>query len=87
MVLFKDERWTLLYSYSSKVYYHFTSRRRLLSNYLSMGKVLYFFIRKHLHVLMIIFVGFRPDSAIGLQLQSGVRCLKKKIAAIILIYC
>jgi len=26
---------------------------------------------------MIIFVGFRPDSAIGLELQSGVRYLKK----------
>ena len=44
-----------------------------------MGKVLYFFIWKHLHVsiLVIIFVGFRSDSAIGPELQSGLRCSKK----------
>ena len=42
-----------------------------------MGKVLYFFILKHLHVLVITFVGFRPDSAIGPELQSGVKCSKK----------
>ena len=60
--------------------------RRLLSNYLSMGKVIYCFIWKHLHVLVIIFVGFLPDIAIGPELQSGVR-FSKKIHAIILIYC
>ena len=42
-----------------------------------MGMVLYFFILKHLHVLVITFVGFRPDSAIGPELQSGVKCSKK----------
>ena len=86
MLLLKDERWTLLYFLLVRFITILLPVRRLLSNYLSMGKVLYFFIRKHLHVLMIIFVGFRPDSAIGLELQSGVRCLKK-IAAIMLIYC
>ena len=42
-----------------------------------MGKVLYFFIWKHLHGLVITFIGFRPNSVIGPELQSGVKCSEK----------
>ena len=60
--------------------------RRLLHNYFATGKVLNFHFKIFSCNNNIIFVGFRPDIAVGPELQSEVR-YSKKIAVIISIYC